>query len=164
MTDYIVFQCTKCNQYTYAKTTQKGKKCPRCGRNHIINKVNGELVNAPTKAMELVKYNQNQINSSKSFNSTKKPIPIRTPSSSEPLIIPIIAQDAQLTKLLQKVIEWQRNENISFKEGFPEYIIEYIVQEIELESRSRTILIRKLHQLKQFTRLEGGNIYIEETY
>ena len=55
MTNYIIFACSKCNQYTYAKSDQKGKKCPRCGRGHVITEVNGEIVESLVEASNLVR-------------------------------------------------------------------------------------------------------------
>lgn len=60
-TPYIVFECAKCKQYLYAKTTQKGKKCLRCGRHHRISSIidSGEIVYGMTSAVEKVKEKQN---------------------------------------------------------------------------------------------------------
>ena len=38
-TPYYVFSCSKCQQYSYVKTTQKTKKCLRCGRRHQIKNI-----------------------------------------------------------------------------------------------------------------------------
>jgi hypothetical protein len=35
---YIVFQCYKCNQYLYVKTTKKTKKCLRCGDTQTLSR------------------------------------------------------------------------------------------------------------------------------
>lgn len=58
---YLIFECTKCKQYMYVKTTQKGKKCLRCGRTHTVSKIlhSGEIVNGMTTAVEEVKRKQN---------------------------------------------------------------------------------------------------------
>ncbi len=58
--NYIVFICSKCHQYTYAKTNQKGKKCPRCGRNHRISEISGEMVNGLKEANFLVRRRQDE--------------------------------------------------------------------------------------------------------
>ncbi|MFX1480961.1 MAG: hypothetical protein ACFFCI_22995 [Promethearchaeota archaeon] len=60
-TPYIVFECAKCKQYLYAKTTQKGKKCLRCGCHHRISSIidSGEIVYGMTVAVEKVKEKQN---------------------------------------------------------------------------------------------------------
>lgn len=57
---YIVFICLKCHQYTYAKANQKGKKCPRCGKNHIISDISGEIVNSLKEANFLVRRRQDE--------------------------------------------------------------------------------------------------------
>ena len=33
---YLVFKCSKCDQYSYVRPTQKTKKCLRCGRVHQV--------------------------------------------------------------------------------------------------------------------------------
>jgi uncharacterized protein YkvS len=62
-TPYLIFECTKCKQFMYVKTTQKGKKCLRCGRTHAVSKILdiGEIVNGMTTAVEEVKNRQNAI-------------------------------------------------------------------------------------------------------
>jgi len=55
---YIVFPCKKCCQYTYARVNQKGKKCPRCGKNHKISEISGEIVNNLKEANLLVRKKQ----------------------------------------------------------------------------------------------------------
>lgn len=59
---YLVFPCTKCGQYTYAKLTQKGKKCLRCGRSHQLEKMKnvGEIISGMSNAVETVKQRQNE--------------------------------------------------------------------------------------------------------
>jgi len=63
MTEYIIFTCSKCKQYSYVKTSQKTKKCLRCGRNHLVKNVltSGFIVNGITKALEVVKQKQNEL-------------------------------------------------------------------------------------------------------
>ncbi|MFX0167311.1 MAG: DUF1922 domain-containing protein [Candidatus Hodarchaeota archaeon] len=62
-TPYLIFQCAKCKQYLYTKTTQKGKKCLRCGRNHTVSIIlnSGEIVNGMSAAVEMVKKRQNEL-------------------------------------------------------------------------------------------------------
>ena len=61
-TPYLVFPCWKCKQYMYVKTSQKIKKCLRCGRQHTVssNINSGEIVKGMTKAVEMVKIQQNE--------------------------------------------------------------------------------------------------------
>jgi hypothetical protein len=61
-TPYLIFKCTKCRQFMYVKTTQKGKKCLRCGKTHSVSKIldTGEIVDGMTTAVEAVKQKQNE--------------------------------------------------------------------------------------------------------
>jgi len=61
-TPYLIFECAKCKQYLYVKTTQKGKKCLRCGRNHTVSNIlnSGEIVSGMTAAVETVKKRQDE--------------------------------------------------------------------------------------------------------
>jgi len=61
-TPYLIFECMKCRQYLYVKTTQKGKKCLRCGRNHKVSNIlnSGEIVNGMTAAVDMVKKKQDE--------------------------------------------------------------------------------------------------------
>ncbi|MFX1279868.1 MAG: hypothetical protein ACFFA3_10660 [Promethearchaeota archaeon] len=61
-TPYLIFTCRKCSQYMYVKTTQKGKKCLRCGQNHIVSDIldSGKIVKGMTSAVEEVKKKQNE--------------------------------------------------------------------------------------------------------
>lgn len=62
-TPYLVFQCIKCQQYSYVKTTQKTKKCLRCNRNHQVLNIlgRGEIVKGMTAALNRVKELQNEL-------------------------------------------------------------------------------------------------------
>ena len=61
-TPYFVFSCTKCNQYSYVKTTQKTKKCLRCGKIHQVKGIEraAEIVIGMTLAVYRVKELQDQ--------------------------------------------------------------------------------------------------------
>jgi len=60
---YLVIPCRKCKQYMYVKTTQKTKKCLRCGRQHTVSSIinSGEIVKGMTNAAEMVKTRQNEL-------------------------------------------------------------------------------------------------------
>ena len=60
---YVIFACKKCQQYSYVKTTQKTKKCLRCGRMHQVQDIlkNGDTVSGMTEAVNAVKRKQNEI-------------------------------------------------------------------------------------------------------
>ena len=160
---YIVFQCTKCNQYTYAKVSQKGKKCPRCRQNHVVADLHGEIVEGATQAMQLVKQHQNNGFPIAQFKSTNKSITLSfdDPLTGKSMTIDHFS-DSLVSKLLSRILDWQKNEQISSHEGFPEYVVEYIAREIEPDSTQRAILIRKLHKLEKITRLANGNVMVKD--
>ena len=62
-TPYLVFSCTKCNGFTYVKNTQKKKKCPRCGRVHVVSNISnrGEIINGISAAVDRVKEKQHEL-------------------------------------------------------------------------------------------------------
>ncbi len=56
-TPYFIFSCFKCKNYSLVKTTQKGKKCLRCGHYHHVSQLesNSEVVKGATAArMKLI--------------------------------------------------------------------------------------------------------------
>jgi hypothetical protein len=62
-TPYLIFQCSKCQQYSYVKTTQKTKKCLRCNHTHQVQHLlgKGEIVKGMTAAVERVIILQNKL-------------------------------------------------------------------------------------------------------
>jgi len=61
-TPYLIFACRKCQQFAYVKTTQKTKKCLRCGRTHQVSSLSeGETVYGMTAAVDTVKKKQNEL-------------------------------------------------------------------------------------------------------
>jgi hypothetical protein len=62
-TPYLVFPCRNCHQYSYVKTSQKTKKCLRCGFTHLVRNVQseGEIVKGMTMAVDRVKKKQNNL-------------------------------------------------------------------------------------------------------
>ena len=61
-TPYLIFACYKCFQFSYVKTTQKTKKCLRCGHIHnvesLLNK--SEIVSGMTSAVNRIKHLQHE--------------------------------------------------------------------------------------------------------
>ncbi|MFX1337762.1 MAG: DUF1922 domain-containing protein [Promethearchaeota archaeon] len=60
---YIIFKCFKCHQYIYVKTSQKTKKCLRCGHCHKVKDLinSGEIIKGLTNAIATVKEKQNNL-------------------------------------------------------------------------------------------------------
>ena len=62
-TPYLIFACKKCQQYSYVKTSQKTKKCLRCGRSHRVQGIlkDREVLYGMTEAVNAVKRKQNEL-------------------------------------------------------------------------------------------------------
>jgi hypothetical protein len=62
-TPYLIFACKKCQQYSYVKTSQKTKKCLRCGRSHQVQGIlkDRDVVYGMTEAVNAVKRKQNEL-------------------------------------------------------------------------------------------------------
>ena len=117
-TPYLVFTCKKCQQYSYVKTTQKTKRCLRCGRTHQVKDILGlgEIVYGMTAAVEVVKQNQTELatpefRSEGDFVVATKKFPTRTP-----------VKKSKSKVLLDK--DDDKNINNDFKEQFSEVLLE----------------------------------------
>lgn len=156
MQKYIVFRCSKCEQYTYAKIDQKGKKCPRCRRNHKVEKLPGEIVEGPTAAMEKVRYLQNTIITRKN----------RTFLSSNPIVSfkrlnkkkEEKSKDKGMIKsnmeiFIEKIYQFQINENINSSNGFPVFVLDVILKDLPFgkTERDRQIIKNKLENLNIYS-------------
>jgi hypothetical protein len=115
-TPYLVFTCKKCRQYSYVKTTQKTKKCLRCGRTHQVKNILslGEIVYGMTAAVDTVKQKQTELatpefRSEGDFVVATNKFPTRTP-----------------VKISNKEIlsDKDSDKNIAFKEQFSEALLE----------------------------------------
>jgi transcriptional antiterminator Rof (Rho-off) len=63
ITPYLIFACKRCQQYSYVKTTQKTKKCLRCGHSYHVKDLlkEGEIVSGLSKAVDTVTRKQNEL-------------------------------------------------------------------------------------------------------
>ncbi|MHA1341385.1 MAG: hypothetical protein ACTSRZ_15445 [Promethearchaeota archaeon] len=184
---YLIFKCIGCQQWTYAKITQKMKKCPRCGINYYIDKIfknmqkyNAYTVNGLTQANKEIRRLQSSISlaKTKSFSSNTPTISLnkasfrfqpatqqinRQKSKNHPIIqiqsyIEKNESNIQkksnnfnktnkntdlILKLFDFIYNMQKEENIDPNEGFPEYIIEIAMEELNIPIEKRNDLIYK---------------------
>ncbi|MHA1729786.1 MAG: hypothetical protein ACTSWY_13810 [Promethearchaeota archaeon] len=166
---YIVFKCTKCYQYTYAKINQKGKKCPRCGRYHKVVDLRGTIVIGSTAAMKKVKQMQNMKTGGKTpkFKSTMQSIKFSKVTdikdgfvSSNKNYINHRGLDDDIDEFMKLVYEWQKNENISPDNGFPDYILEIIAGDLGVAPYLREKMIKRLKSVKNLKEVNPGNIFL----
>ncbi|KKM06308.1 hypothetical protein LCGC14_1745280 [marine sediment metagenome] len=155
-TPYIIFSCKKCGQYTYAKETQKSKKCLRCGRSHIVARIKnlGETVKGMTSAVKAVKLKQNKLAIKELGNEPE----FRTLSDFK-ITNKISPKKPILTEF--QVKDYERNEDDyldSFKEmllelsksyrKFPLYMVELIAENYNIPDKELKLLIRNFQKKK----------------
>ena len=142
-TPYHIFQCSKCGQYQYVKSTQRIKKCLRCGRQHQVVQIKkeSEIVNGITNAVDIVKQRQNELAVKElgyhpefrafgDFNIGQKP-----KKKIEKKDLPSI--EADYTNLFQYVLK-KLSEFYSF---FPLYILEMFAENYGIPSAELKLLI-----------------------
>jgi hypothetical protein len=147
-TPYIIFPCSKCDQFMYAKETQKTKRCLRCGRSHTVNiiKSKGEIVKGMSKAVEIVKKRQED------FAIKKMGVPPEFRAFED---FKLILKEKERTYDIKNYNDESEN-NIKFKHllmklshqytRFPLYIIEIFAEEHGFKSSEIKLLIRRLLQ------------------
>jgi len=144
-TPYLIFACKKCQQYSYVKTSQKTKKCLRCGRSHQVNTIlkEGEIVFGMSLAVNTVKRKQNELaipefRSQSDFVIESK----RYPNNSNNLIYSKaksnenLDNESKIKVLLYNLSKLYRK--------FPAYMIEIVAEETGISQQERSILIEKL--------------------
>ena len=141
---YIVFACSKCKQFMYAKTTQQNKRCLRCGRYHKMTTIvgSGELVNGMAEAVNRVKQRQAEFGLKErgdipefrvagDFKSSRKVV--FTSASKIKELDVNEDYSANFKRLLSEVSR-------SYKK-FPYYIIEIMAEEYNIPNNKLKILI-----------------------
>ena len=147
MSEYLIFSCTKCSQFSYVKTSQKTKKCLRCGKNHLVKNlvVSGIVVNGITKALEVVKEKQNELG----LKNSKDGINFR---SENDFIVKAKIKKENYNKsnnlhyedLFKKILIEVKNSQIyNAKKGIPEYYIDMILKDNNIPFEKVRVLKRE---------------------
>ena len=166
-TPYLVFVCKKCHQYSYVKTTQKTKKCLRCGRTHQVKDLLRlcEIVNGMTEAVNTVKKKQTELaipefRSEGDFVVATNKFSTRTP----------------IKKSKNKVLSNKdSNKIIDFKEQFieillelsklygkfPKYMLEIMAENYEIPALELKLLIKSFKKQGILTELKNENFYYQ---
>ncbi|MHA1372915.1 MAG: DUF1922 domain-containing protein [Promethearchaeota archaeon] len=149
-TPYLVFACYKCHQFSYVKTTQKTKKCLRCGHSHQVESLlrKAEIVNGMTSAVNRVKFLQNELGYEELKEepdfASEGGFKIASNNEGKERNVSIMPQkkgdeDEQLFDsfilMLRKLSEMYRT--------FPKYIIEIIAENKNIPQSEITRLIRR---------------------
>lgn len=148
-TPYLVFPCRKCKQFSYVKTSQKTKRCLRCGYSHFVKDIigGGEIVYGMTAAVEGVKKRQNEI----LLNKAAKKLEFR---SENDYILTLNGPKENLTisnngnkelEFTNKFIDILIELSKSYKE-FPRYLIEIMADNYAIPQPELSLLIRHFRE------------------
>jgi PHP family Zn ribbon phosphoesterase len=158
MQKYIVFKCSKCFEYTYAKVSQKRKKCPRCGRNHTVQKLKGDIVEGPTEARNKVVLMQNMKTGGKlpEFESLVRTIVISKASSSKDFN----EIKTEFGNFISVIYKFQLNEKIDPNSGFPAYILDILLNEIGFPKFKQKKMIERLKRSSKLVEVNSDYYYM----
>ena len=164
-TPYLIFECSKCRQFMYVKTTQKGKKCLRCGRTHTVSKIidSGEIVNGMTIAVETVKEKQNDFGISelghapelRAFDDFK----IAGPSPLNNEFEPAEADKDQEEDFSNQFANMLNGISSTYKE-FPDYVIEVMAENYMIPHSQLKFLMKQFQVKGILVKLKGNSFKI----
>jgi len=172
-TPYLVFACKKCRQYSYVKTTQKTKKCLRCGRTHQVKDIIslGEIVYGMTAAVDTVKQKQTELatpefRSEGDFVVATNKFPTRTPvKKSKGKILPDKGSDKNNDKDINFDFKKQFSEvllELSKLYGkFPKYMLEIMAENYGIPTAELKLLIKSFKKQGILTVLKNENFYYQ---
>ncbi|MFX1406871.1 MAG: DUF1922 domain-containing protein [Promethearchaeota archaeon] len=141
-TPYIVFRCSKCKQFSYVKSTQKTKKCLRCGRTYQVRSLltSSEIVYSMSAAVKAVQEKQNKLGLKKSDGaitlSTESDF-IIIPSNSKKTI-PSTSTD-NYSEIFYKLLKELSRQN----KTFPRYLIEIGAENYGIPASEVKLLIHE---------------------
>ncbi len=146
-TPYLIFACHKCHQFSYVKTTQKTKKCLRCGHSHkvesLLNK--SELVNGMTNAVNRTKrlqheFSRQELKGEPDFVS-EGGFKIASSNVSDVSILPSKNEDKD-EQMFNSFILMLRELSEMYK-TFPKYIIEIMAENKHIPQSEFANLMRR---------------------
>lgn len=153
--NYIVFSCTKCHQYSYVKTSQKTKKCLRCGRLYQVKSLftSGVIVKGVSAALHKVKELQNQLGSP-NFRATQEFV-IETKNRNKTII-----QTTKLEPNKLKFLSLLQDLSQKYK-LFPLYIIELMANDYNIPKELIAKLISQGLKSKLLLKKGGDQYYVK---
>jgi hypothetical protein len=156
-TAYLIFACTKCREFSYVKTTQKTKKCLRCGRINLVRDIlnDGEIVNGMTEAVNTVKRKQNEL-ATPEFRSgsdfvvatTVKSLPRVKATRSKEQGIDYMGKFNEILVKLAKLYE-----------RFPQYVLEIMAQDYGIPTSELNTLVRSAIKSGKLVKYGEGELY-----
>ena len=172
---YLVFTCKKCRQYFYVKTTQKTKKCLRCGRTHQVKNVLslGEIVYGMTAAVEAVKQKQTELaipefRSEGDFVVTTNKSPTRTHAKkSKSKVLSDNNRESDKDSDNDKSIDFKEQfckvllELSRLYGKFPKYMLEIMADNYRIPALELKLLIKSFKKQGILTVLKNENYYYQ---
>lgn len=167
-TPYLVFICSKCRQYSYVKTTQKNKKCLRCGRTHQVKDVLGlgEIVYGMTAAVDAVKQKQNKLatpefRSEGDFVVAANKFPSRTPLVKKSKSKVLSDKDKDKDKDFKEQFSEILLELSKLYGKFPKYMLEIMADNYGIPAVELKLLIKSFKKQGVITVLKNENFYYQ---
>ena len=161
-TPYVIFACRKCQQLAYVKTTQKTKKCLRCGRTHQVNSLSeGEIVYGMTAAVDTVKKKQSELvipefrSSSDFIVATNS---ITRPKSRINTLINKDQESGYKGKFKEMLMELSK-----LYGKFPKYLLEIMAENYGIPSQDLPNLITEFNKKGILTFLRDEDFYYKIT-
>lgn len=148
---YIIFKCLKCHQYIYVKTSQKTKKCLRCGYIHKVkNLINsGEIVKGLTNAIAEIKKRQNEL----ALEELNRVPDLRTMND---FCLPGISKNVTKSSEIVKKLKIKEELYENFKallvklseryDKFPNYMISMLIDEFQIPISELKLLTNKFRR------------------
>jgi len=166
-TPYLVFTCKKCRQYSYVKTTQKTKKCLRCGHTHQVKDILdlGEVVYGMTAAVDTVKQKQTELatpefRSEGDFVVATNKFPTRTPvKKSKRKVLP--DKDSDKTIDFEEPFSEILLELSKLYGKFPKYMLEIMAENYGIPALELKLLIKSYKKQGILTVLKNEGFYYQ---
>lgn len=159
-TPYIIFACMKCQQFAYVKTTQKTKKCLRCGRTHQVSSLSKEeIVYGMTAAVDTVKKKQTEF-AFPEFRSSSDFI-IATNNIAQPKnsVKPLINKDQESDykgKFNEMIMELSK-----LYRKFPKYMLEIMAENYGIPHSELSVLINEFKKNEILIVVKEADFYFE---
>jgi len=168
-TPYLVFTCKKCRQYSYVKTTQRTKKCLRCGRTHQVKDILslGEIVYGMTEAVNTVKQKQTELatpefRSEGDFVVATNKFPTRTPvKKSKRKVLSEIDSDKNINSDLKEQFSEILLELSKLYGKFPKYMLEIMAENYGIPALELKLLIKSFKKKGVLTVLKNEDFYYQ---
>lgn len=154
---YLIFTCSKCEQYLYVKTTQKTKKCLRCGRQHKVSPIidSGEIVKGMTSAVEMVKTRQNELAIKKLGSIPELRADDDFTVKNRPKKIFDIGNNNDDNDFTNKFTKMLQEVSSSYS-IFPYYVLEIMAENFDIPSSELKILVKAFQKKGTLIRQDGS--------